>query len=119
MQLTSTTDATASGRFAGGRSVLARLNNTVATGLIGFIGWLVYVAARWGIWAHRHISLFIMSGSRRYSHPAQMFPKISHVTSTGYDGQFYYRFALNPFDWRPTAYGITVDHTTWACTTTT
>jgi hypothetical protein len=110
VQLTSTTDATSSGRFAGGRSVLARLNNPVATGLIGFIGWLVYVVARWAIWAHRHISLFIMSGSRRYSHPAQMFPRIGHVPSLGYDGQFYYRFALNPFDWHAAAYGITVDH---------
>ena len=111
MQLTSTTDATTSGRFAVGRSVLARLNNPAATGLIGFIGWLVYVVARWAIWAHRHISLFIMSGSnRKYSHPAQMFPKIDHVPKTGYDGQFYYRFALNPFDWHATAYGITVDH---------
>jgi hypothetical protein len=92
--------------------VLARLNSPVATGLIGFIGWLVYVVARWAIWAHRHISLFIMSGSnpRKYSHPAQMFPKIGHVPNTGYDGQFYYRFALNPFDWHATAYGITVDH---------
>ena len=39
-----------------------------------------------------------------------MFPHISHVPSTGYDGQFYYRFAFNPFNWNPTAYGITVDH---------
>src|ERR1700744_6346592 len=39
-----------------------------------------------------------------------MFPHISHVPSTGYDGQFYYRFAFDPFNWNPTAYGITVDH---------
>ena len=39
-----------------------------------------------------------------------MFPKISHVTSNGYDGQFYYRFAFDPFNWPHTAYGITVDH---------
>ena len=32
------------------------------------------------------------------------------MSSTGYDGQFYYRFAFNPFNWNPTAYGITVDH---------
>ena len=63
------------------------------------------------MWAKGHISMFIMSGSNnKYSHPAQMFPKISHVPSTGYDGQFYYRFAFNPFNWNPTAYGIKVDH---------
>jgi hypothetical protein len=79
--------------------------------MIGFMGWLIFVVARWAVWAHRHISLFIMSGSNnKYSHPARMFPKISHVPSTGYDGQFYYRFAFNPFNWNPTAYGITVDH---------
>jgi len=109
VQLTSTTDATASERSAGG-SVLARLNHPIAVGMIGFIGWLIYVVARWKIWAHGHISLFIMSGSRRYSHPTEMYPKISHVPSLGYDGQFYYRFARDPFNWHATAYGITVDH---------
>jgi hypothetical protein len=79
--------------------------------MIGFIGWLIYVVARWQIWAHGHISLFIMSGSKRYSHPNQMYPRISHVPSLGYDGQFYYRFAFNPLNWNSTAYGITVDHT--------
>lgn len=110
MQLTSTTDAAASQRSAGG-SAMARLNQPIAVGIVGFIGWLIYVAARWKIWAHRHISLFIMSGSNnKYSHPALMHPKISHVPSTGYDGQFYYRFAFSPFNWHATAYGITVDH---------
>jgi hypothetical protein len=110
VQLTSTTDAAAPESSAGG-SLLARLNHPVAVGIIGFIGWLIYVVARWKIWAHEHVSLFIMSGSNnKYSHPKQMFPKISHVPSTGYDGQFYYRFAFNPFNWHATAYGITVDH---------
>lgn len=91
--------------------MLARLNHPIAVGMVGFIGWLIYVVARWKIWAHGHISLFIMSGSNnKYSHPAQMFPKISHVPSTGYDGQFYYRFAFDPVNWHATAYGITVDY---------
>jgi hypothetical protein len=111
VQVTSTTDPAASERSAGGGSLLARLNNPIPVGLIGFIGWLIYVVLRWQVWAKGHISLFIMSGSNnKYSRPAQMFPKISHVPSTGYDGQFYYRFAFNPFNWNPTAYGITVDH---------
>ncbi len=111
MQVTSTTDPAASERSAGGGPLLARLNNPIPVGLIGFIGWLIYVVLRWQVWARGHISKFIMSGSNnKYSHPAQMFPHISHVPSTGYDGQFYYRFAFNPFNWNPTAYGITVDH---------
>ena len=111
MQITSTTDPAASERSAGGGPLLARLNNPIPVSLIGFIGWLIFVVLRWQVWAKGHISLFIMSGSNnRYSHPAQMSPHISHVPSIGYDGQFYYRFAFNPFNWNPTAYGITVDH---------
>jgi hypothetical protein len=110
VQVTSTTDPAASERSAGGGPLLARLNNPIPVGLIGFIGWLIYVVLRWQVWARGHVSKFIMSGSNnKYSHPAQMFPHISHVPSTGYDGQFYYRFAFNPFNWNPTAYGITVD----------
>jgi len=111
VQVTSTTDPAASESSAGGGPLLDRLNSPILVGLIGFIGWLIFVVLRWQVWAKRHISLFIMSGSNnKYSDPAQMFPHISHVPSTGYDGQFYYRFAFNPFNWNPTAYGITVDH---------
>ena len=89
---------------------MRRLNHPIAAGVIAFVAWLGYVLARWQVWAKGHITLFIMSGSRRYSHPSEMVPKISHVPSIGYDGQFYYRFARDPFNWNPTAYGITVDH---------
>jgi hypothetical protein len=111
VQVTSTTDPAASESSAGGGPLSARLNNPIPVGLIGFIVWLIYVVLRWQVWAKGHISLFIMSGSNnKYSRPTHMFPRISHVPSTGYDGQFYYRFAFNPFNWNPTAYGITVDH---------
>jgi hypothetical protein len=110
VQLTSTTDPATAQRSAGPGSAFARLNNPLAIALVAFVGWLIYVLARWKIWAAGHITLFIMSGSVRYSHPSEMVPKISHVPSLGYDGQFYYRFARNPFNWNPTAYGITVDH---------
>jgi len=108
VQLTSTTDPATSRRTSDG-SLLARLDYPVVPGLIAFVAWLAFVLARWQTWAAGHISLFIMSGVK-YSHPAQMYPRISHVTKAGYDGQFYYRLALNPFNWHPTAYGITMDH---------
>jgi hypothetical protein len=108
VQLTSTTNPGASERTTGG-SYLARLDFPAVTGLIAFFGWLAFVLARWQTWAAGHITLFIMSGVK-YSHPAQMSPRISHVTKAGYDGQFYYRLALNPFNWHKTAYGITMDH---------
>jgi hypothetical protein len=39
-----------------------------------------------------------------------MRPPIGHVPLTGYDGQFYYRLAIEPFNWSHRAYGITMDH---------
>ncbi len=89
--------------------VLARLGRPLAAGLIAFGGWLAFVVARLTGWADGKLSLFIASGTR-YSHPALMFPRIAHVKGKGYDGQFYYRFAFDPFDWHPTAHGITIDH---------
>jgi hypothetical protein len=108
VQLTSTTGAASSER-ATGSLVLARLNHPAAASAIALVGWLAFVLARWQVWANGHITLFIMSGVK-FSHPSQMSPRISHVPLAGYDGQFYYRFALNPFNWHATAYGITVDH---------
>lgn len=112
MQLTSAAAKVRSRRSAGsGRpGPLALLDHPVAAGAIAFAGWLAYVLARWQVWAGGRLTLFIMSGSQDYSHPGQMVPRISHVPSQGYDGQFYYRFARNPFNWDPTAYGITIDH---------
>lgn len=109
MQLTSTTGAASSER-ATGSLVLARLNHPAAASVIALLAWLAFALARWQVWAAGHITLFIMSGVKDYSHPSQMVPRISHVPSQGYDGQFYYRFARNPFNWNPTAYGITIDH---------
>lgn len=104
VQLTSTTDTETSPRSGGG-SLLARLNNPVACGLIAFIGWLAFALARWQTWAAGRIGLFVMAG-----HVYSRHASLPHVPKKGYDGQFYYRFALNPFNWHHTAYGITIDH---------
>ena len=87
---------------------MARLNHPAATGAIAFLAWLAFVLARWQTWAKGQIGYFIMVG-HHYSHPAQLPPHIPLVPSKGYDGQFYYRLALNPFNWHATAYGITMD----------
>jgi hypothetical protein len=88
---------------------MARLDRPALAALIAFAGWLVFVAARLAGFADGKLNLLIESGTR-YSHPALMVPKVSHVRGKGYDGQFYYRFAINPFNWHLTAYGITIDH---------
>jgi len=80
------------------------------TAAVALAGWAGFVLARWRVWARGDISLFIMSGVSKYSHPGAMRPPIGHVPLTGYDGQFYYRLAIDPFNWGHRAYGITMDH---------
>jgi hypothetical protein len=104
VQVTSTTD-TETSRRSGSGSFLSRLDSPIASGLIAFLAWLGFALARWQVWAAGRIGLFVMAG-HAYSARANL----PHVPLEGYDGQFYYRFALNPFNWDRTAYGITIDH---------
>ena len=76
--------------------------------MLAFFGWLGYVLARWQVWASGHLTLFIMAG-HTYTKPAQLPRGVLRVPSAGYDGQFYYRLALDPVNWSKTAYGITMD----------
>jgi hypothetical protein len=77
-------------------------------GVIAFLGWLGFALARWQIWAKGHLSLFIMAG-HTYTHRDQLPRGLLLVPSAGYDGQFYYRLALDPLNWNKTAFGITMD----------
>jgi hypothetical protein len=85
------------------------LGNPLLPGLIAAAAALVLVAARWSTWARHNIANFILVG-RYYAHPAQLPPGIPVHPTYGYDGQFYYRLALNPANLAQTAYGIRVDH---------
>ena len=107
MQLTSAAAAAPAERPAS--IAVERLDRPAVTAVVAFAAWLAFVVARWATWAGGHVSLFIMSGIQ-YSHARDMSPRISHVPLAGYDGQFYYRLAMNPFNWSQTAYGITMDH---------
>lgn len=110
MQLTtSTPDAAATTRPAAWRGALARADRPLAAALIAFACWLVFVVARLAGWADGQLSKFLAAGTT-YSHPALMHPAVTHVKGKGYDGQFFYRFAIDPFNWHLTANGITIDH---------
>ncbi len=107
MQLTSTSEEDRSLRQSP-RSLWSRLNRPLVPGVIAFLGWLAFALARWQIWAKGHLSLFIMAG-HVYTHRAQLPRGLLLVPSAGYDGQFYYRLALDPANWHATAFGITMD----------
>ena len=107
MQLTSTSEEDKSLRPSPPAS-WSKLNRPLVPGIIAFLGWTGFALARWQIWAKGHLSLFIMAG-HVYTHRAQLPPGLRLVPSAGYDGQFYYRLALDPFNWHATAFGITMD----------
>ena len=107
LQLTSTSEEDRSLRPRT-PSPWARLNRPIVPGVIAFLGWLGFALARWQIWAKGHLSLFIMAG-HTYTHRAQLPRGLLLVPSAGYDGQFYYRLALDPLNWNKTAFGITMD----------
>jgi hypothetical protein len=107
LQLTSTSQEDKPLRQAS-PSLWSRLNRPIVPGVIAFLGWLGFALARWQIWAKEHLSLFVMAG-HVYTHPGQLPRGLLLVPSDGYDGQFYYRLALDPLNWNKTAFGITMD----------
>jgi hypothetical protein len=87
----------------------SRLDRPAVPGLITLFAAVAFVLARLHAWAKGHISRFILVG-RHFVTPAQLPHGIAVSPTYGYDGQFFYRLALDPLNLRPTAYGITMDH---------
>lgn len=90
------------------RSLGSRTDRPVVTGLIALLAALGFVLARWQIWAHGNIGRFILVG-HHFASSAQLPHGIPVAPTYGYDGQFFYRLALNPLNFHHTAYGITMD----------
>jgi hypothetical protein len=107
LQLTSTSEEDKSLRQRG-PALGGRLNRPFVPGVIAFLAWLGFVLARRQVWGKGHFSYFIMAG-HIYTIRAQLPHGLPLVPSAGYDGQFYYRLALNPVNWNATAFGITMD----------
>ena len=107
MQLTSTSEEDKSLRQRPS-SLWSKLDKPLLPGVIAFLGWLGFALARWQIWAKGHLNLFIMAG-HVYTHRAELPRGLLLVPAAGYDGQFYYRLALDPANWHATAFGITMD----------
>jgi hypothetical protein len=85
-----------------------RTDQPAVAGLIALLAALGFALARWQTWAHGNISRFILIGSH-FAKPAQLPPGVAVAPTYGYDGQFFYRLALNPLNLSKTAYGIRMD----------
>jgi hypothetical protein len=67
-----------------------------------------FVLVRLLVAGHGQVSRFVMA-ERAFADPAQVPPGLAILPRNGYDGQFFYRLALNPSNLHHTAYGITFD----------
>ncbi len=90
------------------RSLATATDRPAVTGLISLLAALAFALARWQTWAGGSISRFILVG-RHFATPAQLPPGIPVAPTYGYDGQFFYRLALNPLNLHHVAYGIRMD----------
>jgi hypothetical protein len=90
------------------RSFAARTDRPALAALVSILAAAAFVLGRLFIWAHGSIGKFILVG-KHFVTPAQLPRGIPVAPTYGYDGQFFYRLALNPLNLQHTAYGITVD----------
>ena len=98
----------ASGGVPPSSSLAARTNRPAVAALIATLAAFAFTLARWQSWADGHISRFILVG-RHFAIPSQLPHGMPVARTYGYDGQFFYRLALNPLNFHHTAYGITMD----------
>ena len=101
-------DPSGGGDRRGPGSLLTRADKPIVPGLIALLAALAFVLARRQIWGQGNIGRFILVG-RHFATPSHLPHGIPVAPTYGYDGQFFYRLALNPFNFRPIAYGIRVD----------
>ena len=80
----------------------------IVPGSIALLAALAFVLARWQTWAKGDITRFILVG-RHFATPSQLPRGVAVAPTYGYDGQFFYRLALNPVNFSHIAYGIRVD----------
>jgi hypothetical protein len=70
---------------------------------------ICFVLLRLEFFAHGDLTRFIDAG-RSFVNPSQAPRNLHIVSGTGYDGEFYYRLALDPANLHRTAFGITFDN---------
>ena len=94
--------------LAGWRAARARSDRPLAAGLVALAGAAGFVLARLYLAAGGNITEFVRA-ALPYSRPGRVPPGLHVFGTNGYDGQFYYRLALDPADLHRSAFGITLD----------
>jgi hypothetical protein len=87
---------------------LRSVDRPVVSGAATLVAAVAFVLARVEVAGHGKIASFILA-ERRWVNAAQAPPGLPVLARNGYDGQFYYRLALDPADLHRTAFGITLD----------
>src|SRR5579862_4994732 len=85
-----------------------RADSPWATGAIALVGATAFVLLRLAVAAKGHVSRFVLAAGP-WSHAGRVPRELQLVPGTGYDGQFYFRLALDPANLHHSAYGITLD----------
>ena len=98
----------ATGMPQAGRALLARADRPAAAWPIAVAAWASFALLRLGLAAGGNITRFVRA-ARPYVHHNGVPPGLFVFPGNGYDGQFYYRLALDPADLHRTAFGITMD----------
>ena len=87
---------------------MQRIDSPGLVAFVAVIAGAVFVVARLAVAAHGDASVFIVVGNQNLSRGS--LPRgIAITTQSGYDGQFYYRMALDPANFSRTAFGIRFD----------
>ncbi len=89
-------------------SLVRRTNRAAVPAALAAVAGTLFVLARLAVVAKGDLSRFVMAG-RDFVNPAAAPAGLHVFAGTGYDGQFYYRLALDPADLHKTAFGVTLD----------
>ena len=91
-----------------GATIRAGTDRPSAVAAITTASAAIFVVLRLAAAAHRQIARFILA-ERPFVDPARAPHGLPVLAKNGYDGQFFYRLALDPANLHKTAYGITLD----------
>jgi hypothetical protein len=88
--------------------LFARLDRPTVVAVIVAVTAAGFAALRISDAGQGHVAALIVLGSAHVN-PGRLPHPLPVVQGQGYDGQFYFRLALDPLDFKRTAYGITLD----------